>query len=202
MSSHTGRVYAITGGASGIGLETAKHLAVQGAAVSLADSNEAHLFNASDIIKQQTPHARVIIQTLDVRSRSDVAKWLERTVVELGDLDGAANMAGVINPSLMSKDLVEVPDEEWDFVIGVNLKGTMICLSEEIKLMKGVKPHGNNEGESRGSRSIVNAASVTGLVGGPRVSAYAASKHGIVGLTKSVSREVAKCDIRINAVAP
>lgn len=129
---------------------------------------------------------------------------------ELGGLDGAA-IAGIINPSLDTRDIENVPDEEWDLVIGVNLTGMMICVSEEARAMKqlmmmkktGTPPGaGKVEGSSSSSRSIVNAASVVGLVGKERASAYSTSEHGVVGLTRSVAKEVAKCGIRVNAVAP
>jgi len=128
-------------------------------------------------------------------------------VDELGGLDGAANIAGIINPSLDTRDIEDVPGEEWDLVIGVNLTGMMICVSEEVRAIKQLmmmKKTGTPPGAGKveGSRSIVNAANVVGLVGKERASAYSTSEHGVVGLTRSVAKEVAKCGIRVNAVAP
>lgn len=200
MASFTGKVIAITGAASGIGLATAHLLAARGAAVSLADVNASGLAKAKASILAQTPTAHVLTTALDVRDRCAVAAWTAATVAELGDLTGAANLAGVINEGLNVKPLEETPDEEWDRVLGVNLTGAMVCVSEQVREMKRASKKLVEGGV--GGFSIVNASSIIGLRGSPRASAYAAAKHGVVGLTKSVAREVGEWGIRVNAVAP
>lgn len=201
MAYHAGKAYAITGAASGIGLATAKILASHGASVSLADIDRAQLASASDAIRKENVTAKIFTQVVDVRRRSDVASWIKATVQVFGGLDGAVNMAGIVNPALVGeKNVEDVPDEEWDAVIGINLTGTMISITEELKAMKSLAGESGEAAEH--GRSIVNATSVTGLVGKDGASAYSASKHGVIGLTKSVAREAAKNMIRVNAIAP
>jgi NAD(P)-dependent dehydrogenase (short-subunit alcohol dehydrogenase family) len=200
MSVHLGRVYAISGGASGLGLAAAKLLAKSGASVSLSDISESNLVAAAAAIKEQTPDAKVITHALDVRSRPDVQAWITRTVDELGNLHGSVNMAGIMGFPFTTID--ELPDERWDRVISTNLTGTMICLSEQIKAMKRVAKERGEDVSAVGGRSIVNAASVVGLIGGGGVSAYSASKHAVIGLSKSAAKEVGLNGIRVNVIAP
>lgn len=126
MSSFEGKVIAITGGASGIGLETAKLLASRGAKLSLADLQEAALKEAASAIQKQG--AEVLTFPLDVRNRKQVDAWIAATVSHFGELDGAANMAGVTGKSIGIKTAAELDDDDWDFVIGVNLTGTMFAI--------------------------------------------------------------------------
>jgi NAD(P)-dependent dehydrogenase (short-subunit alcohol dehydrogenase family) len=183
-----GKVIAVTGAASGIGLATAHYLAKRGASLSLADIQEKEL-SAAEISIQSvlTPAAKVLATILDVQKNSQVEQWIERTIAEFGKLDGAANVAGVfVEPSTGIKGL---DDKIWDFVLGVNLTGLMYCLRAQIKVI------------SRGG-SIVTTSSVAGLVGSAQYPAYTTSKHGVIGLTKCAAREMGDTEVRVNCVVP
>jgi NAD(P)-dependent dehydrogenase (short-subunit alcohol dehydrogenase family) len=182
-----GRVIAITGGASGMGLESAKLLASKGAKVSLADVQEEPLFKAVEEIKSNGGTAMGCV--VDVRNRAQVEEWIQKTVDAFGKLDGAANLAGVIGKHINITPLEQIDDDDWDFVVGVNQKGLLNCLRAQI-------PHFNDGG------SIVNAASVAGIIGFPRNASYVASKHAVVGLTKTAAKELGTRQIRCNCFCP
>jgi len=184
-----GKVVAITGGASGIGLATAKLLASRGARVSICDVCHQEKLNeaATSIREAAFREDEIMALRCHVRDVLQVSGWLKATVDKFGRLDHVANVAGVIRSSK-----VEDHDEElWDFVIGVNLTGTMHVLRESIKLMP-----------DHAGRSIVAVASIAGLQGLPAMAAYCASKHGVIGLARSMAKEVASRGIRVNCVAP
>lgn len=184
-----GKVIALTGGASGIGLETAKLLAARGAKVSIADITAPALTDAVNVIKLS---GGIVMSTvLDVRDRTAVETWISETVEAYGKLDGAANLAGVLGSQLGDASFAEVTDEDWDFVLGVNLKGMLNCLRAQLRV--GVM----NEGGS-----IVNAASFAGIRGTPKAAAYVGSKHAVVGLTKVAALEQAGKKVRVNVIAP
>lgn len=183
-----GKVIAITGGASGIGLATAHLLASRGALLSLADMQETGLTAAATAIKSEH-NVDVLTFVLDVRKSSEVAAWISATTSKFGKLDGAANLAGVIPKSIGVGGIAEMDEDEWDFVIGVNLTGVMHCMREQMKVIA-------NGG------SIVNAASIAGVTGRPNNGAYAASKHGVIGLTRSAAKEIGGKGVRVNSIAP
>lgn len=175
MTSLEGRVIAITGAASGIGLATAHLLASRGASVSLGDVQQGLLEEAAANIKESATNSRVYHKVVDVTKSDEVAAWLDETVKELGPLNGAANMAGVIGRSGFQPYLIrDTEDEIWDFVLNVNLKGVFNCVRAELQRM--------GEGAS-----IVNAASIGGLQGYPYNVTYCASKVGGLFVTSSCS---------------
>jgi NAD(P)-dependent dehydrogenase (short-subunit alcohol dehydrogenase family) len=187
MSEFECKVIVITGAASGMGLETAKLLASKGAKVSLADVQEEALKKvAADI---EASGGKVISSVVDVRNRAQVEEWINKTVETFGKLDGAANLAGVIGKAINITTLQDIDDDDWDFVVGVNQKGMLNCLRAQI-------PHFNDGG------SIVNAASVAGVIGFARNASYVASKHAVVGLTRTAAKELGSRQIRCNCFAP
>ncbi|KAF1987324.1 NAD(P)-binding protein [Aulographum hederae CBS 113979] len=187
MSTFQDKVICITGGASGIGLATAKLLSSRGAKVSLADVQEGALSTAADSIKS-AGNANVLTTVVDVRDNASVEKWIKNTIDTFGKIDGAANLAGVCK-SYPEKGVRNEDDANWDFMIAVNLTGLMHCMRAQLKHMKS-------------GSSIVNAASILGIQGGAFTAAYSASKHGVNGLTRSCAKEVGKDGIRVNSIAP
>jgi NAD(P)-dependent dehydrogenase (short-subunit alcohol dehydrogenase family) len=183
-----GKVIAVTGAASGIGLVTARYLAQRGASLSLADIQENELLEAEASIKSLlSPNARILTNIVDIQNNSQVEEWIQKTMTEFRKLDGAANLAGVfIEPATGIKGL---NDKLWDFILGVNLTGMMYCLRAQMKVI------------SKGG-SIVTASSVAGLVGSAQYPAYTTSKHGVIGLTKCAAREMGEEEVRVNCIVP
>lgn len=185
-----GKVIAITGGASGIGLASAKLLASRGADISIADVSQANLDKAVPEIKSASSSKKDILASIvDVRNIASVHDWIKQTVDKFGKLDGAANLAGVIGAHKEQRPTRDLIEDDWDFVIGVNLTGVMHSMKEELKVMTT-------------GGSIVNASSVAGLTGLPSCAAYCASKHGVIGLTRTAAKEEGSRGIRVNAIAP
>lgn len=181
------KVIAITGAASGMGREVARVLAAKGAKVSLCDVQSGPLDTLVAEITQAGGTA--ISVTADVRNREQVETWVKTTVQKLGKLDGAANLAGVIGKQNNIAPTQDIDDDDWDFIIGVNQRGLMNCMRAQI-------PHFNDGG------SIVNAASVAGVMGVARNAAYSASKHAVIGLTRSAAKELGERQIRCNCFCP
>jgi NAD(P)-dependent dehydrogenase (short-subunit alcohol dehydrogenase family) len=205
MASFQNNVIALTGAASGIGLATARILAARGARLSLADANDDRLQEAAKELRQLYPGSKdavfdpVLATVIDITSASACLEWIAATVAHFKQpIDGAANLAGVVGrhigqPSGSVRHLDDA--QEWDFVMNVNFKGTLNCIHAELQSMK----KGQN---GRGGGSIVNAASIAGLVGVENNGPYVASKHAVAGITKTVAKEEGPSAIRCNAIAP
>ncbi|GKT47517.1 levodione reductase [Colletotrichum spaethianum] len=189
-NAFTGKVIAVTGAASGIGRAVALCLGERGASLALSDVQKDKLEKVAAEIVAEFPQSKVVASVVDVRNSNEVKEWISSTIETFGHLDGAANIAGT-GGNYSPTPLETQEDKDWDFVVSVNLTGVMICMREELKVL-------TNGG------SIVNASSVLGLHGGfsTGLSAYTASKHGVMGLTKMAAREYGHKNIRINSINP
>jgi len=185
-SGFEGKVFLVTGGASGIGKATAFKFAREGAGVVIADVSREGGRQTVQEISQMGGKASFI--PTDVTKADEVEALVSRVKEVYGRLDFALNNAGIGHPSSLTH---EIPEEIWEQVISVNLKGVWLCMKYELPQMM-----------EQGYGAIVNMSSIGGLIGGPGLAAYGASKGGINQLTKVTALEYAKFGIRVNAVCP
>lgn len=182
----SGKVALVTGAAAGMGLATARAFAKAGAAVVLADVNEDAV--KTEARKLADAGHKVLAVRCDVSDDAQAAAMVDRAVAEFGRLDAAFNNAGVM---ARIAPVADSSREDWDRVIGINLRGVWSCMKHELRQM-----------ERQGSGAIVNNASVGALTGNPGIASYIASKHGVVGLTRTAALEYVKRGVRVNAVNP
>ena len=180
------KVVIITGAAGGIGKEIARKLAGEGAKLTLVDLN-------GDAVKAVAEELNlgedcVLALKADVSKEAEVKNYVDQTMEKFGRIDGFANNAGVEGPA---KSIEEITEQDFDFVYSINVKGAFYGLKYVMPIMKQQK-----------SGSIVNTASVAGLIGSPNMMLYNSSKHALMGMNKVAALEAAPFNVRVNTVNP
>ncbi|HEX3176766.1 MAG TPA: glucose 1-dehydrogenase [Methylomirabilota bacterium] len=186
MSRFTGKAVVVTGAGGGIGRATAARLAAEGASLLLVDRAEPALSETRTIVERAGAPAMAVVA--DVTRWSDVQRYVAAASERFGGIDGFFNNAGILGAV---SPLTEYPEAEFDRVMAVNVKGVWLGL-------KAVGP----AIAARGGGAIVNTASIAGLRGSPNLVAYTASKHAVVGLTRTAAIELVRHGVRVNAVCP
>ncbi len=176
------KVVMVTGGAAGIGLVTAENFAREGARVAICDVNTEAGEAAAKALGPEASFAQV-----DVANSTSVSEWVAAVLDQYGQIDVLVNNAGITRDGL----IMRMKEEDWDVVISVNLKSAFNCIKSIAKVMVRQK-----------AGRIINLASVVGVMGNPGQANYVASKAGMIGLTKTVAKELGSRGITVNAVAP
>jgi NAD(P)-dependent dehydrogenase (short-subunit alcohol dehydrogenase family) len=183
----SGKHVVVTGGAAGIGLACAQRLLGSGATITIWDRDESAIKAA---ITQLGEQVKGIV--VDVSDEKSVANAVERTIKDSKKIDVLINSAGITGPNTT---VIEYPVEEWNRVFDINVRGTFLTC-------KLVAPHMKAANGGKGYGRIVNIASVAGKEGNPNASAYSASKAAVIGLTKSLGKELSLTEIKVNCITP
>jgi len=178
------KIVMVTGASSGIGRATSLAFAQRGAVVVLADIQQnKELISQVCSFSNQSSYIKC-----DVTNEDDVKQLVEYCIKKYGTIDVAFNNAGIEGPSCLTE---HIKTDEWDFLMDINLKGIWFCLKYQLPIMKKNK-----------DSAIVNCSSVAGIKGFPNAAAYVASKHALIGLTKTAAIEAASSGLRINCICP
>jgi NAD(P)-dependent dehydrogenase (short-subunit alcohol dehydrogenase family) len=180
-----GKVVVVVGASAGIGADTARVLAADGAALMLVARTEEPLAELTDDLTSSG--FDVAYTTCDIAEAAGVARFVDATVRRWGRLDGAFNSAAMTQGGRVDK----VTEADFDRIMAVNVKGTWLCIREEVRVM-----------EQQGFGSIVNMSSIGGLRGSSGMGAYQATKHAVIGLTRTSAHDFGPLGIRVNAIAP
>lgn len=181
------KIAIITGASRGIGFAVAEAFLKEGAKITLCGSKLSSAQKATDKLLKIYPHADILPIGVSMTNTDEISEMVKATVAKWGRIDILVNNAGITT----TKSILEMTDDDFESVLDINLVGPFKCTREVAKVMK-----------ENGGGSIINTSSMVGSYGGKMQTAYASSKFGINGLTKSCAKELGQYNIRVNAVAP